>query len=1012
MSTRKPAECDLLVRFLAARDTLTDEDWTTFIQWLQDDPERVRALKEELLVQEYLGQELTVERADFTAQLRQRLHDEDTPPRMITPLRSSQSAKRRWLVRAAGLVLLLGLAAVLVLQRGGWQRPSPTRIAAAETETVQLEDGTSLTLSSDADWHLEQGPSGKRLTLRAGRVTADVAPQPPDAPMVVALRRGRITVVGTRLDVYATEQADWIGLLEGRVQVSPKEGGAVDMQGGDALLLHEGGAESAKLGPGGTWSFPVEVHATVDRWRAARTSGGLQALYTSGGADGRTAYVQAHLPPGGRNPRLFLHLLSGTGPAELRATTADVIAETHIKIDQAPPVKGPPLALRFRKPGWAEIPLPEHVPGGNTVLCLTSESPLRFASRESNWPPTLAVQPPGIPAGDGRNQQGEEEMRQFVALATMLTSAVSALANPVVPGTPDASQFFRDTLPEHGVRVHTLGAQHNLLIPPEQRYVAAEPEVIVEAVADTNGLSVWRNDAEDAFVLYPKHIEITPSPAIIKQYLASDDQDARRQVAWAAGWVPTPEIVGPLLGAATHDDAETARLALKSIQRLGWAPVLAMQDAAWPLAQSIADGDWSAGPAEVVRAAGQAGGDKAVAFLLPRLETEETARRLAVIRALGDSRDPRALQPLVELGEKTPDARATVAGALGQLGRDEAVPVLLEWHEGAGARLQQQIQQALAAIGTDEAVAFLEQRLQTEKRYRLMRLIAMLGNAQSDKAEAVLRRLLDDEDDAVAGAARCALIKRGVEDAPAILKKAFADPKRGGAQAGHAVASGGDEMLRVLTGALQSEHRVVSYSAAVGLGRVGGDAAAEAIIAAMDGSAGARARIDAQALSLTGSDKVVSVLPKIMQSGRFRAGPNVRLILRALPPEKALSVIKEQLNTADQSSASAYGSLLLRLPVPGALAEARRLYDNGDVRVKTAMLRTAAQVNGPFALELAKSELDQDQSQSLARTVQILSAIGGPEAVGRLRELEQNTEDPRMREMIQRQLSRLTGETR
>ena len=568
----------------------------------------------------------------------------------------------------------------------------------------------------------------------------------------------------------------------------------------------------------------------------------------------------------------------------------------------------------------------------------------------------------------------------------------------IVPRTHDARQFFSQTLPRYGFRVHLLAMRQNLLIPPELRFAASAPDVIIDGVAEQHGLSVWRNPEGDRAVLFS-----TPAgtdPAAIAADLTAEDELTRRRAAWAAGWTPAPSLVTPLVAAAVHEDAETARLARGSLARYGWGAVLTIEEDAWSLAeQIIAEADTRAAQA-VMRGAGEAGGARAVEFLVPLLEKQGRLRYQA-ISALGMTKHPDAFQPLVEFAESNPEQKRHVVAALGQLGDERAVELLLAWQETADVGVRTQILRALGAIGNDAAVAALAGALENMNAQHRRRVIWSLGQAPSDAVEEPLRDMLASEDAGVVAAARTALISRGVEDAPELLREVFARAGQGGFMAGRSIGFGGDEAIEILTQAIQHGEAVYRYGAANGLGRVGGDEAAEVLIAVLETAERDMRRIASYALSITGSDKILEVLPDMLRDRTMR---NVDRLVQACPPEKALPIVKAYLQEDTGTDPYHTRHAVSILQTPAGLPLARQLYNDGDSGTKSDVLRTVSQSYAPLAVELAEDALKSNDKNLQRAGVRALAVADGPDAAVLLEQAAQS-DDPDVSAAAERALS-------
>ena len=84
--------------------------------------------------------------------------------------------------------------------------------------------------------------------------------------------------------------------------------------------------------------------------------------------------------------------------------------------------------------------------------------------------------------------------------------------------------------------------------------------------------------------------------------------------------------------------------------------------------------------AEVAKALGSIGNDAAFDALIGRLRVEEGgAARVGIVSALGEMGDPRAMDSLARCRQDgSSGVRAAAAGALGKIGGDEVVAILID----------------------------------------------------------------------------------------------------------------------------------------------------------------------------------------------------------------------------------------------------------------------------------------------------------------------------------------------
>lgn len=124
---------------------------------------------------------------------------------------------------ASGLLKpFAGLAAALIVvaAAGMWMvnRPLAYATEVGELRTIQLEDGSRLTLDTDTRVQVRLGAGLRSVTLVRGQALFDVKGDP-NRPFVVAAGDTRVTAIGTRFEVRRVGDGARVVLVEGRVKV-------------------------------------------------------------------------------------------------------------------------------------------------------------------------------------------------------------------------------------------------------------------------------------------------------------------------------------------------------------------------------------------------------------------------------------------------------------------------------------------------------------------------------------------------------------------------------------------------------------------------------------------------------------------------------------------------------------------------------------------------------------------------------------------------------------------------
>ncbi|HXT60184.1 MAG TPA: LamG-like jellyroll fold domain-containing protein [Pirellulales bacterium] len=272
---------DIIRRFIEDRDGLSDEEMASLVATLRASPQLAAELKEQLLIDDLLAQQLDLTRWRFLAQVDQRIRDLGDPQEgaagvlpWTAEMASGRRPARRWAVRwlvrwaslAAGILLGLGVVAgywafdrfaghVAVLEkagdrvtlvRGGKGRPAEAAAALCAGDrlltgpesaaAVRYRDGTLVEIEGAAsvDFRRSAGGAGKTIWIERGSLSAQVAPQPRGEPMLFDSRGATTRVLGTSLRVHVAGDETRVQVREGRVQLTRKsDGKALTVAGGE-----------------------------------------------------------------------------------------------------------------------------------------------------------------------------------------------------------------------------------------------------------------------------------------------------------------------------------------------------------------------------------------------------------------------------------------------------------------------------------------------------------------------------------------------------------------------------------------------------------------------------------------------------------------------------------------------------------------------------------------------------------------------------------------------------------
>jgi hypothetical protein len=255
---------DLMQRFIDDRDQLSDAELESLTTILRARPQLASELKEQLLIDELLAQQLTLTRWHFLPQVDQRIRDEAEGFAAIRPpelngrcevatktrcARGDRAGWRRSWRLALGLAALLALGgAWLSLERSGiavvesaegglgiirrgrqWPAQAAERILpgdriaaeAGATGGLRYADGTILRVEPETSLTFERNgfSGGKRVFVQQGRVSATVVPQAPGCPMIFESATATAEVVGTALQFSVQDEGTEVTVTEGQVRI-------------------------------------------------------------------------------------------------------------------------------------------------------------------------------------------------------------------------------------------------------------------------------------------------------------------------------------------------------------------------------------------------------------------------------------------------------------------------------------------------------------------------------------------------------------------------------------------------------------------------------------------------------------------------------------------------------------------------------------------------------------------------------------------------------------------------
>lgn len=239
----KPAVKQAIEWFALQRSGhVTEADQQRFQQWLASSEEHRKTWQQ---LEQRLGNILT----DLPAVSRQVL--------------SKAGSSRRQVLRGALTVTGLGLGGWW-LQRSGLlpAMGSDLQSGFAERRPFLLEDGSRLVLNAQSRVDLALGARERRLILRQGALSIQVAADP-QRPLIVQTAFGEVRALGTRFTVTLRDQGVHVWVQESRVQLSAAGSTGMELASGQGALLSRNGVQllDPRQSGEGTWEDGLlEVH--------------------------------------------------------------------------------------------------------------------------------------------------------------------------------------------------------------------------------------------------------------------------------------------------------------------------------------------------------------------------------------------------------------------------------------------------------------------------------------------------------------------------------------------------------------------------------------------------------------------------------------------------------------------------------------------------------------------------------------------------------------------------------
>ncbi len=194
------------------------------------------------------------------------------PATVTTPDRDDEKSEpqahavtRRWMGVAA--TLLIGVLTAVWVGRGA-QTGHVYRTELGEQRSIALEDGSMITLNTLSEVRVALTERSRQVKLIAGEALFDVA-KDPARPFYVDAGPMRLTVVGTRFNVYRQSEQTVLTVVEGRVAVattSAPPAGNADSSADSRLMANAGDRVAVAVDGSGVTRAEIPAAEASTAW--------------------------------------------------------------------------------------------------------------------------------------------------------------------------------------------------------------------------------------------------------------------------------------------------------------------------------------------------------------------------------------------------------------------------------------------------------------------------------------------------------------------------------------------------------------------------------------------------------------------------------------------------------------------------------------------------------------------------------------------------------------------------
>lgn len=199
-------------------DKATDTDIDAFEVWRNEDPIHRKAYADVSQIWNELG---VLARSPQGENLRQSIYEKIETQKYLSNFMDTAKKALSFPQYAFASVIML-LAIAFFIQYTPTQAPEIYQTTTSEIQEITLADNSIITLGAMSHVEVLYTNGQRNVHLKRGQAFFDVTKNP-KKPFYVKAKDTVVRVLGTKFDVHLGPQDMTVGVLEGRVQVTPKQ---------------------------------------------------------------------------------------------------------------------------------------------------------------------------------------------------------------------------------------------------------------------------------------------------------------------------------------------------------------------------------------------------------------------------------------------------------------------------------------------------------------------------------------------------------------------------------------------------------------------------------------------------------------------------------------------------------------------------------------------------------------------------------------------------------------------